>query len=356
MPALPADADALADWLSQLRGARVSLRIPQRGDKRTLMETVARNAGEALTQHKLRRAGDLTARSQALEEIADGLGLDVAPLRIECYDVSQIQGTDVVASMVVFEDGLARKSEYRRFIVTGATDDVSAISEVLRRRFARYLAARAAGAADRRGQTRDRPRDRPGPQVRLRPEPGRRRRRRPAGERGRRGAAPRWASPTSRSSGWPSDWRRSGSRTRPFPVILPRTSEGLYLLQRVRDEAHRFAITFHRERRSKRMTASVLDGVPGLGETRRKALLREFGSLKRLGGGLGGGDRRGARHRPPYGGGDRRRAGPARGRAHREPAPGEPAHREHRGGGGVGAGGGRHGCHRERSERNELGC
>ena len=120
----------------------MALRVPQRGDKKTLMETVARNAGEALTQHKLRRAGDLTARSQALEEIAEALGLATAPLRIECYDVSQIQGTDVVASMVVFEDGLARKSEYRRFIVDGATDDVSAISEVLRRRFARYLAAR----------------------------------------------------------------------------------------------------------------------------------------------------------------------------------------------------------------------
>src|SRR5262249_46956752 len=133
VPELPPDADALATWLTGLRGAKVSLRVPQRGDKRTLMETVARNAGESLTQPKLRRAGDLTARSQALEEVAEGLGLPVAPLRIECFDVSQIQGTDVVASMVVFEDGLARKSEYRRFIVTGATDDVSAISEVLRR-------------------------------------------------------------------------------------------------------------------------------------------------------------------------------------------------------------------------------
>ena len=282
VPALPADADALADWLSQLRGARVSLRIPQRGDKRTLMETVARNAGEALTQHKLRRAGDLTARSQALEEIAEGLGLDVAPLRIECYDVSQIQGTDVVASMVVFEDGLARKSEYRRFIVTGATDDVSAISEVLRRRFARYLAARAAGAlADV---------DKPA----IDPETG----------RARKfaytpnlvvvdGGAPQVNAAGAVLAGMGiTDIAVVGLAKRleevwqpgeAFPVILPRTSEGLYLLQRVRDEAHRFAIAFHRERRSKRMTASILDGVPGLGETRRKALLREFGSLKRLG-------------------------------------------------------------------------
>src|SRR5690348_13430921 len=139
VPALPPDLDTLQTWLSGLRGAKVAVRVPQRGDKRALMETVARNAGEALTQHKLRRAGDLTARSQALEEVAEGLGLATAPLRIECYDVSQIQGTDVVASMVVYEDGLARKSEYRRFAIRGATDDLSALSEVLRRRFTRYL-------------------------------------------------------------------------------------------------------------------------------------------------------------------------------------------------------------------------
>src|SRR2546421_8095400 len=135
VPALPGDAEALTEWLAQRRGARVALRVPQRGDKKALMETVARNAGQALAQHKLKRAGDLTTRSKALEEIADALGMGQAPLRIECYDVSQIQGTDVVASMVVFEDGLARKSEYRRFAVRGATDDLSALSEVLRRRF-----------------------------------------------------------------------------------------------------------------------------------------------------------------------------------------------------------------------------
>jgi excinuclease ABC subunit C len=282
VPALPADADALADWLSQLRGARVSLRVPQRGDKRALMETVSRNAGEALTQHKLRRAGDLTARSQALDELAEGLGLDVAPLRIECYDVSQIQGTDVVASMVVFEDGLARKSEYRRFIVGGATDDVSAISEVLRRRFARYLAARDAGAFTDT--------DKPA----IDPETGRAR---------KFAYAPNLVvvdggAPQVNAAGAVladmgiMDVAVAGLAKRleevwqpgeAFPVILPRTSEGLYLLQRVRDEAHRFAITFHRQRRSKRMTASALDAIPGLGETRRKALLRQFGSVKRLG-------------------------------------------------------------------------
>src|SRR4029079_10165867 len=119
VPELPADADALADWLSERRGSRVTLRVPQRGDKKALLETVARNAGEALARHKLRRAGDLTTRGKALDEIAEALGMETAPLRIECFDVSQIQGTDVVASMVVFEDGLPRKSEYRRFGVRG---------------------------------------------------------------------------------------------------------------------------------------------------------------------------------------------------------------------------------------------
>ncbi len=281
VPVLPSDVDALSAWLSGLRGAKVSLRVPQRGDKKTLMETVARNAGEALTQHKLRRAGDLSARSQALEEVADGLGLPMAPLRIECFDVSQIQGTDVVASMVVFEDGLARKSEYRRFIVAGATDDVSAISEVLRRRFARYLAAKHAG-----GLT-----DSDKPAID------------PATGKVRKfayaphlvvvdGGAPQVnaAGAVLREMGI-TDVAVCGLAKRleevwqpdeAFPVILPRTSEGLYLLQRVRDEAHRFAIAFHRQRRSKRMTVSALDGVAGLGEIRRKALLRRFGSVKRL--------------------------------------------------------------------------
>jgi excinuclease ABC subunit C len=293
VPALPTDVDALADWLSQLRGARVSLRVPQRGDKRALMETVARNAGEALTQHKLRRAGDLTARSQAIEEIAEGLGLAVAPLRIECFDVSQIQGTDVVASMVVFEDGLARKSEYRRFIVTGATDDVSAISEVLRRRFARYLSARASGelndTAEPDGGSASFA-DKPA----IDPETGRARKFAYAPNLVVvDGGAPQVNAAGAVLAGMGiTDIAVAGLAKRleevwlpgeAFPVILPRTSEGLYLLQRVRDEAHRFAITFHRERRSKRMTASALDGIPGLGVTRRKALLREFGSLKRLG-------------------------------------------------------------------------
>jgi excinuclease ABC subunit C len=258
--------------------------VPQRGDKKTLAETVARNAEQALQQHKLRRAGDLSTRSKALEEIAEALAMQSAPLRIECYDVSQIQGTDVVASMVVFEDGLSRKSEYRRFAINGATDDVSAISEVLRRRFARYLDAKVeideAAEADP---------SRPG----IDPTTGRPR---------------KFAYPPQLvvvDGGQPQvqaaaqvlldlgidDIAICGLAKRleevwlpddEFPVILPRASEGLYLLQRVRDEAHRFAITYHRQKRSKRMTASTLDDVPGLGEIRRKALLRHFGSLKRL--------------------------------------------------------------------------
>ncbi|MEV4535096.1 excinuclease ABC subunit UvrC [Asanoa sp. NPDC049518] len=287
VPAVPADVDALSDWLSQHRGSRVTMRVPQRGDKKALLDTVARNAHEALTRHKLKRSADLTTRSQALEEIAEALGMDTAPLRIECYDISQIQGTDVVASMVVFEDGLARKSEYRHFVIRGATDDLSAISEVLRRRFARYLDARA--ETGELGDEMEIDPDRPG----IDPRTG----------KPRRFAYPpqlvvvdggepqvRASAAVMRDLGI-DDIALCGLAKRleevwvpddQFPVIMPRTSEGLYLLQRVRDEAHRFAITFHRQRRSKRMTASQLDSIPGLGEIRRKALMRQFGSVKRL--------------------------------------------------------------------------
>lgn len=287
VPELPGDADALADWLGDRRGSRVSLRVPQRGDKRALMETVERNAKDALARHKLKRAGDLTTRSKALDEIAEALEMSTAPLRIECYDVSQIQGTDVVASMVVFEDGLPRKSEYRRFVVRGATDDLSAMSEVLRRRFARYLDARAE-TGEIGEETASDP-DRPG----IDPTTGRPRKfAYPPQLVVVDGGAPQVAAAaTALADLGIDDVALCGLAKRleevwlpddEFPVILPRTSEALYLLQRVRDEAHRFAITFHRQRRSKRMTESALDTVPGLGEVRRKALLRHFGSLKRL--------------------------------------------------------------------------
>jgi excinuclease ABC subunit C len=291
IPVLPPDPVHMAQWLSRLRGAQVDLRVPQRGDKRALMETVKRNAEQALVRHKLTRAGDLTSRSLALQELQDALNLASAPLRIECYDVSHVQGTNVVASMVVFEDGLPRKAEYRRFIVKAATkqgpageavpqiDDTAAMREVLTRRFRRYLDDRVE-AGDIEGMALD-------------PETGRPRRfAYPPGLVVVDGGLPQVnAARSALAELGIDDVALVGLAKRleevwvpgtEFPVILPRTSEGLYLLQRVRDEAHRFAITFHRQRRSKAMTASVLDDIPGLGEVRRKALLRHFGSVKRL--------------------------------------------------------------------------
>jgi excinuclease ABC subunit C len=298
VPELPADADALADWLSELRGSRVTIRVPQRGDKRALQETVARNAAQALAQHKLRRAGDLTTRGRALEEIADALGLDTAPLRIECFDVSQIQSTDVVAGMVVFEDGLARRGEYRRFAINGATDDVSAISEVLRRRFLRYkqAVAESAGHADLTvPAAADVPAAAAVPAARpgVDPETGRPRKfAYPPqllvvdGGQPQVNAAARVLADLGVTDvavcGLAKRLEEVWLPDEEFPVVLPRASEGLYLLQRVRDEAHRFAITYHRQKRSKRMIVSELDAVPGLGEVRRQALLRRFGSAKRL--------------------------------------------------------------------------
>ncbi|ONI90252.1 excinuclease ABC subunit C [Saccharothrix sp. ALI-22-I] len=278
VPELPDDAEAVEKWLSDLRGSRVVLRVPQRGDKRALMETVERNAKEAFQQHKLRRAGDLTARSAALQELQEALGLDTAPLRIECTDISHVQGTDVVASLVVFEDGLARKSEYRRFAVREGADqgDVGSIAEVVRRRFQAYLKE-----------------NREGPTPGIDPETGKPRKFAYAPNLlVVDGGAPQAqvASDVLAELGI-TDVAVVGLAKRleevwvpgePDPVILPRTSEALYLLQRVRDEAHRFAIAYHRQKRSKRMTTSALDEVPGLGQTRKAALLKHFGSLKKL--------------------------------------------------------------------------
>jgi excinuclease ABC subunit C len=310
VPELPADVDALAEWLCGLRGSRVQIRVPQRGDKRALAETVERNAKEAFTQHKLRRAGDLTARSAALQEIQDTLGLDSAPLRIECVDVSHVQGTDVVASLVVFEDGLARKSDYRRFEIRGGAEggDVAAIAEVTRRRFRRHLADQgveqgAETGADGNGvaatgdsggidpsasSTADAP-ARPG----IDPTTGRPRRfAYPPNLYVVDGGPPQVEAAADVLAGLGvTDVAVCGLAKRleevwlpadPDPVILSRTSEGLYLLQRIRDEAHRFAITYHRQRRSKGMTASALDDVPGLGPSRRTALLKHFGSVRKL--------------------------------------------------------------------------
>jgi excinuclease ABC subunit C len=289
VPELPANADVLAEWLCAQRGSRVSLRVPQRGDKRALMETVARNAAQAFAQHKLRRASDLTARSQALSELQDALGLAEAPLRIECFDVSHVQGTNVVASMVVFEDGLARKSEYRRFLMRTEGGDTDWIAEAVRRRFARYLDAQVAvGALDAAA-----PDAEAAARGGIDPETGRPRKfAYPPNLVVVDGGAPQVAAAQAVLDdlgvddvaliGLAKRLEEVWLPREPYPVILPRSSEGLYLLQRVRDEAHRFAITFHRQRRSKAMTMSVLDGIPGLGATRRKALVARFGSLKRL--------------------------------------------------------------------------
>ncbi|GAU68386.1 UvrABC system protein C [Streptomyces sp. NBRC 110611] len=322
VPALPEPVEPVAQWLSQRRGSRVSLRIPQRGDKKDLMATVGRNAQQALALHKTKRASDLTTRSRALEEIAEALGLDSVPLRIECFDISHLQGQDVVASMVVFEDGLARKSEYRRFQIKGRVgdtqvwhgegqDDVRSMHEVVGRRFRRYLQEK-----QKSGEWTEEP-EGEAPDAPEAPEDAV-----TAGSgltdtgTGTAGSGPvdddgrprRFAYPPQLvvvDGGAPQvaaarraldelgidDVAVCGLAKRleevwlpgdDDPVVLPRSSEGLYLLQRVRDEAHRFAISYQRGKRTKRLKSSPLDAIEGLGDTRRTALLKHFGSLKRL--------------------------------------------------------------------------
>ncbi|MER6060985.1 excinuclease ABC subunit UvrC [Streptomyces sp. CA-142005] len=303
VPALPEPVEPVQEWLTGRRGANVSLRIPQRGDKKALMETVQRNAQQALALHKTKRASDLTTRSRALEEIAEALDLDSAPLRIECYDISHLQGDDVVASMVVFEDGLQRKSEYRRFQIRGfaGQDDVRSMHEVITRRFKRYLAEKEKTGewADGSG-TEDPLTDGDGTLTgpdeitnSLKDDDGRPKKfayppqlvvvdggqpqvaaaRRALDELGIDDIAVCGLAKRLEEVWLPGD---------DDPVVLPRTSEGLYLLQRVRDEAHRFAITYQRTKRAKRFRAGPLDDVPGLGETRKQALIKHFGSVKKL--------------------------------------------------------------------------
>jgi len=259
--------------------------VPQRGDKRALQETVAQNAGQALALHKTKRASDLTTRNRALEEIQEALGLDEVPLRIECYDVSNLQGTEVVASMVVFEDGLARKSEYRRFVIRGVDgqNDVASMDEVITRRFRRLLDEQAT-STEVSGDN--------GPML-VDPETGRPRKFAYAPGLVVVDGGPPQVAAAQRAleelgivdipvCGLAKRLEEVWLPGQEDPVILPRSSEGLYLLQRIRDEAHRFAITHHRSRRSKSMVESVLDDVPGLGEVRRRTLLKHFGSLKKL--------------------------------------------------------------------------
>ena len=289
VPVLPPDTTQVTTWLSDLRGSRVDLRVPRRGDKKDLAATVHRNAEHALVLHKTRRAGDLTTRSQALQELQEALGLDSAPLRIECYDVSHTGGTYQSASMVVFEDGIERKSEYRTFNVRGpdgdgARDDTAAMGEVITRRFKRYLADRlragdvelASGEVDP-----DDPPEQDGKRFAYPPSlvvvdggpPQVAAAARALADLGVTDVALVGLAKRLEEVWVPDD---------DYPVILRRSSEALYLLQRVRDEAHRFAIQAHRRRRSKGMVASVLDDVPGLGPARKQALLTHFGSVKKL--------------------------------------------------------------------------
>ena len=285
VPTLPPDPDTFEALLSERRGSRVRIRVPQRGDKRSLQETVARNAAQALMLHKTKRGTDLTARNQALEEIQQALGLDVAPLRIECYDISNLQGTEVVASMVVFEDGLPRKSEYRRFVIKSVDgqNDVASMDEVISRRFRRLLDEQARSTEIATDS---------GPML-VDPETGRPRKFAYApGLVVVDGGPPQVAAAQAAMRelgvvdipvcGLAKRLEEVWLPDQEDPVIMPRSSEGLYLLQRVRDEAHRFAITHHRSRRSKSMVESLLDDVPGLGEVRRRTLVKHFGSLKKL--------------------------------------------------------------------------
>ncbi|MGV9755952.1 excinuclease ABC subunit UvrC [Streptomyces tricolor] len=317
VPALPEPVEPVQEWLTGRRGANVSLRIPQRGDKKALMETVQRNAQQALALHKTKRASDLTTRSRALEEIAEALDLDSAPLRIECYDISHLQGEDVVASMVVFEDGLQRKSEYRRFQIKGfaGQDDVRSMHEVITRRFKRYLAekertgewadgslAEGSGTggpgtdgspADGDGALTDSPGSDSLVSDSLKDDDGRPKKfayppqlvvvdgGQPQVAAARR-ALDELGIDDIAVCGLAKRLEEVWVPGEDDPVVLPRTSEGLYLLQRVRDEAHRFAITYQRTKRTKRFRAGPLDDVPGLGETRKQALIKHFGSVKKL--------------------------------------------------------------------------
>lgn len=290
--AMPDEAAEVKSLLEQLRGAHVDLRVPQRGDKRSLMETVEKNAKEQLRQHKLKRVGDITARSAALQDIQEALGMDQAPLRIECTDISHIQGTDVVASLVVFEDGLPRKSDYRRYRIKeaagdGRSDDVGSIAEVTRRRFKRHNEDKLANPDEEVEESTF-------ADEKVTEE---------SAEAGRRfayppqlfivdGGAPQVAAAqevfdelgivdvtlVGLAKRLEEIWVPGDDE----PVILPRNSQALFLLQQIRDEAHRFAITYHRQQRSKRMRSSVLDSVPGLGPQRRADLVKHFGSVKKL--------------------------------------------------------------------------
>jgi len=270
VPVVPSDGDVIGAYLNGLRGTAVSVRVPSRGKKAELAQSGAKNAQQVFDQHRLKRASDLTTRSAALTDLQENLGLAEAPLRIECYDISHIQGTHQVGSMVVFEDAIARKKEYRQFSVGDAVDDTAAMNDVLTRRFRRYLEEAKLPPEERETARFAYP-----PQLVV-VDGG------PPQVAAARRAMDDVGVPEIPVVGLAKRLEEVWLPGEEFPAILPRGSESLYLLQRVRDEAHRFAIKNHRAKRGKAMTASTLDEIPGVGATRSKALLRHFGSLARL--------------------------------------------------------------------------
>src|SRR5215207_8919674 len=269
VPVEPEAVEVYDEWLTQQRGSRVTVRVPQRGDKRALQETVTRNAKEEFTRLRLRRAADHNSRARALNELQDALGLPEAPLRIECYDMAHLQGTDYVGSMVVLEDGLPRKGEYRKFKVKAVdgNDDYAAMEEVLTRRLTAYLSERDRPVNERAARFAY------PPQLLL-----------VDGGKGQLAVAERVVHALGLEDEIPvaalaKRFEQVYVPGQADPVAVPRQSEALFLLQRIRDEAHRFANAFHRELRGKRMTKSVLDDVAGLGPTRRKRLVKELGGM-----------------------------------------------------------------------------
>jgi excinuclease ABC subunit C len=269
VPELPADPALYEEWLSELRESKVTIRVPQRGDKRKLHATVTQNAEESFTRHRLKRSSDHNSRARALNELQDYLDLPHAPLRIECYDMSHIQGTDYVGSMVVVEDGLPKKSEYRRFKIktVDGNDDFAAMEEVLTRRFTAYLADREQPIEERDGKFAY------PPQLLV-----------VDGGKGQLTSAVRVLDELGLREEIPvislaKQFEEVFVPGQSESIRLPRQSEALFMLQRIRDESHRFAITFHRQLRDKRMTKSALDGIPGLGPTRKKRLAKELGGV-----------------------------------------------------------------------------
>ena len=271
VPAEPEDRELIERWLAVKRGTKVRIRVPQRGEKRSLLATVTENAQESFMRDRLKRSTDFAARSRQLNELQNHLGMEEAPLRIECFDISNIGPTEAVGSMVVFEDGLPKRSDYRRFSIkwTQGPNDVAMMGEVIRRRFARYLEERTDGA--RQGRRFAYP-----PNLVV-IDGGKGQLNRAVEVMGELGV--HGVKVVSLAKRMEEVWDPAQPDE---PIRIPRGAEALYLLQQIRDEAHRFAVTYHRLKRGKRMTRSALDGIPGLGEVRRKQLLRHFGSVKQV--------------------------------------------------------------------------